>query len=362
MKKTASIVFITVLAVMSLSLTACGRTAFGVTGNTGKRITITAEKAEKNAFFLVGSLEADEGEEVVITSDLTKGMIRVEILGGFEQSIDALPDVDGDAILTADVRSTESCSGSVPAGTWYVKATCLERATGTVVIEMKAAKNEITEDIPADTGAGYGRVQSDLSDMTPELAGAYLSVVDELAARLGYEETEASEGEYLHGGFVRDWDGDGAPELCLLLKTSPRDGNGTPAYGWFPPTLYLYTVREGQALRVGECDLYFATGGREAAVAALSAGNGVQLVRWDRSEITGENEVYFLGLVNGELQQIQSPADGEEVLGADTFRAFLDALGPERVRPLLYNNSGETRIEEEANARELRAALAGAAT
>ena len=110
------------------------------------------------------------------------------------------------------------------------------------------------EDIYTVEGTDYGKIKSDFTGMTPEIAKAYLAVADEFAESLGYDEAEASQGECLHGGFVRDWDSDGTPELCLLLKTSPRDNgrrDGTPVYGWFPPTLYLYSFRNGQAVRVG---------------------------------------------------------------------------------------------------------------
>ncbi|MBQ9459738.1 MAG: hypothetical protein IJU66_07365 [Oscillospiraceae bacterium] len=198
----------------------------------------------------------------------------------------------------------------------------------------------------------HGAVKSDLSAVTPELAGAYLAVMDELSAALGYTEAEASEGECLHGGFVRDWDADGVPELCLLLKTSPRD-DGTPRYGWYPPTLYLYTVRGGEAVRAGECDLYFATGGREAIVAVLTTEGGMQYVRWDRSALADETYVGCYALENGAVRQVEAPANT-----AETAREFVDALG---AQPLLYNNSGEAGIEGAANARELRDALAARA-
>jgi hypothetical protein len=214
-------------------------------------------------------------------------------------------------------------------------------------------------------GVDYGQIRGDFSGVTPELAKAYLAVVDELSAHLGYEETEASAGECLHGGFVRDWDGDGVPELCLLLRTSPRDGggwDGTPVYGWYPPTLYLYTYRGGQAVRAGECDLYFATGGREAAVAALTSESGVRYVLWDRSAAAGETYADCFALENGAVRKTELPADAAKASGdAETARAFLDALGAGKAQLLLYNDSGEARIEGEANAKELRAALAAKA-
>ena len=213
-----------------------------------------------------------------------------------------------------------------------------------------------------DAGADYGMIKSDLSGVTPEIAAAYLSVMDDLAGHLGYEESEASGGEYLHGGFVHDWDNDGTPELCLLLRTSPRDPDswdGTPVYGWFAPTLYLYTYQDGQAVRAGECELYFGTVGREAAVAALVAESGMQYVWWERDELAEESFVSCYELVNGAMQKTEVPADlADAAQGAETAQAFLDAPGAGTAQLLLYNNSGEVKIEGGANARELRAALA----
>ena len=131
----------------------------------------------------------------------------------------------------------------------------------------------------------YGHIENDFTGMTPEIASAYLSVIDELSGHIGCDATEDAAEEYLHGGFIRDWDADGTPELCLLLRTSPREDDswdGMPVYGWYPPTLYLYTYQDGQAVRAGECDLYFGTAGREAAVIALAEEDGMKYVWWDR--------------------------------------------------------------------------------
>ena len=221
---------------------------------------------------------------------------------------------------------------------------------------------------PAADAAGpdYGQIKSDLSGMTPEIAGAYLAVVDDISAHLGYDEAEASEGEYLHGGFIRDWDCDGTPELCLLLNTSPRDSgdwDGTPVYGWYAPTFYLYTYQNGQAVLAGKYDLYFNTSGREAAVAALTSGNGMQFVLWDHDEFAAETDVDCLELNSGDVLKIKAPvevADASE--GAETAQSFLDALGAGKAQLLLYNKSGEAKIEGKANARELREALAAKAS
>lgn len=231
-----------------------------------------------------------------------------------------------------------------------------------ICVLLAACGKPAAESAPVPAPAEAEQTAQDSSGLTPEIAKAYLAVVDEIAEHLGFDEAEASEGECLYGGFVRDWDGDGTPELCLLLKTSPRDSggwDGTPLYGWYPPTLYLYAYQNGRAVLAGECDLYFATAGREAAVAALTDGNGTQLIRWDRTDLTEETYLSCLALDGGNLQNAEIPADAAAASeGAATAQAFLDALGAGRAQLLLYNCSGDARIEGEANARELRAELA----
>ncbi|MBQ3704641.1 MAG: hypothetical protein II885_18160 [Oscillospiraceae bacterium] len=137
-RRTDSII-IAVLILM-LTLTACGKSEFGVTENTGKQMTITAQNADKDAFFMVGSLDVTNGEQIVITSNLAKGSVRVEIVAASEeQSIDKLPVINGEAILTANLENRNSVSGSVAVGSYLLRATCLEKATGTIQIETKPA-------------------------------------------------------------------------------------------------------------------------------------------------------------------------------------------------------------------------------
>ena len=133
---------ITAVIILLMLLTACGKSEFGVTENTGKHMTITAVNADKGDFFIIGSLEVADGEEITAAADLTKGSIRVEIFKwADEQNADKLPTADKDAetIITANLRSTESVSGSVQPGHYSIKAVCLEKATGTVRIEAKPA-------------------------------------------------------------------------------------------------------------------------------------------------------------------------------------------------------------------------------
>ena len=124
----------------ALLLTACGKSEFGMAENTAKRMTIAADNADKKDFFMVGSLEVEDGEQIVVTSDLKKGSIRVELVGTpAEQSIDQLPEMNGEATLTAELTGTDGVSGTVPAGSYLLRATCLEKASGTVEIEVQPA-------------------------------------------------------------------------------------------------------------------------------------------------------------------------------------------------------------------------------
>lgn len=137
MRRTAVLMALLLLA---LALTACGKSVFGMTENTEKRMTITAENADKDAFFMIGTLVVDNGEQIDITSNLSDGEVRVEIVAiPEEQSIDKLPDLSDEPIITAIVHRTDGASGTVPAGDYSVKATCTKKATGTITIEVKKA-------------------------------------------------------------------------------------------------------------------------------------------------------------------------------------------------------------------------------
>ena len=137
MKRMTSFTMIIALVLSMLVLTACGKSEFGLSENTEKKMTITAENADKDSFFMVGSLEVADGEQIAITSNLTKGSVRVEIIGmPAEQSIDQIPDLNVEPTITSNLKSTDSVSGTVAAGTYMLKATCLEKATGTVLVEV----------------------------------------------------------------------------------------------------------------------------------------------------------------------------------------------------------------------------------
>ena len=132
------IALILALALSALLLTACGASEFGVIQNDPDRIVISAENADKDAFFVTGTLEVAEGQQIVAAADLEKGSIRVEIYAApeGEESVSELTEL-GDALLTGDLKADERFEGGMAAGSYLVKAICLNRATGSVEITVQ---------------------------------------------------------------------------------------------------------------------------------------------------------------------------------------------------------------------------------
>ncbi len=141
MRKSKIAALFAVMILSALMLAGCGKSEFGMTENTEKLMTITAEKADKGDFFMVGTLVVADGEQVVITPNLTKGSVRVELFGApEEQSIEEVPEFDGEPDFSLDVKGTDESTATVGTGSYMLKATCIEKATGTVQLEVKPAE------------------------------------------------------------------------------------------------------------------------------------------------------------------------------------------------------------------------------
>ena len=138
-KKRVSILMAALLAAGMLTATACGmfKNEFKCVENTEKRMTFEAVNASKGGMIMIGTLEVAEGEELEITPDLKKGMLKLEFIQE-EQSIDNLPDLDKDALITAEVSGTGTQAYGIPAGSYMVRVTVTEKAKGTVTAEIQA--------------------------------------------------------------------------------------------------------------------------------------------------------------------------------------------------------------------------------
>ncbi|MBR3346663.1 MAG: hypothetical protein IKG37_06250 [Solobacterium sp.] len=139
MKHHKTIFRIAVLTLSAVMFAACGKTEFKVIDNTEKKMVVAAENADKNSMIMTGSLEVREGEQVTVTSELTKGEVCVELyLEAEDQSIEELPELDGEPILKANLKPGEAASAEMQAGSYMVKATCLGKTSGMIVIEVKS--------------------------------------------------------------------------------------------------------------------------------------------------------------------------------------------------------------------------------
>ena len=116
MKRNKILTAIIALMISALALTACGKSEFSGNWEGEKKMSITAEKAAKGDFFMSGSLHVEEGEQIAIDANLTKGSIRVELLGApAEQSADSLPVINEEPILPTEVGMAD---GQTEAGTF----------------------------------------------------------------------------------------------------------------------------------------------------------------------------------------------------------------------------------------------------
>ena len=140
MKKLMSVVAVIVLAASMLTLVSCGKSELTGEVIDEKSMTVTASKADTGDYFVTGSLEFEEGEQLSIEPNLESGEMTIEFINGEGMdSPDELPDVSGDAQYTAFISGTNAQTVSMPAGTYMIKVTVTDKATGTVAINVVAA-------------------------------------------------------------------------------------------------------------------------------------------------------------------------------------------------------------------------------
>ena len=117
---------------------------------------------------MTGSLTAEEGDQISVSAGLEEGTVRIELYQmPEEQSAEELPELSGEPVMTADLSKADVQAGTVAPGTYMVKAIVLEKATGTVDIEVKPEDTEQWN--PAETAeeagekAGLGSFSADPS-------------------------------------------------------------------------------------------------------------------------------------------------------------------------------------------------------
>ena len=140
MKRFISIVALIVLTVSMIAMTSCGKSEFGGESVDDKHMTINAVKADTGDFFVTGSLEVEEGEQIAIDTKLESGEITVEFISaeGMDNP-DEVPDLEGEATYTAYLSGTNQQAVSFGAGSFMIKPTVTEKATGTIDITVEPA-------------------------------------------------------------------------------------------------------------------------------------------------------------------------------------------------------------------------------
>lgn len=137
MKKLWALLVVAVMA-MALVTTACGKHEFSGSVNDEKSMTVTATNADTDEFFMTGTLEVEKGETIKITPALEKGSVKLEFVSAEgNDDIDEIPEGDGAAVITADVSGTDAQEFTDAAGSFMVKATVTEKATGTIDIVVE---------------------------------------------------------------------------------------------------------------------------------------------------------------------------------------------------------------------------------
>ena len=140
MKKLFSISAVIVLAATMLAMVSCGKSE--LTGETidDKSMTITASRADTGDFFATGSLVFEEGEQLSIEPNLESGEMTIEFISaeGMDNP-DELPELDGEAQYTAFISGTNAQKVSMPSGSYMIKVTVTDKATGSVAINVVGA-------------------------------------------------------------------------------------------------------------------------------------------------------------------------------------------------------------------------------
>ena len=140
MKRILTVAAIALIAAGMIAMTSCKASEFVFSGESEKLMTMEAKNAGNGASSLLGGLEVDEGEQIMISSDIEKGAVLLEVFGGpEEQSIDELPEPEGDPVMTLNAEGKESVSGEVGEGYYFVRATVTKKATGTARVEVVPA-------------------------------------------------------------------------------------------------------------------------------------------------------------------------------------------------------------------------------
>ena len=133
MKRLVPFLAAVLLAVCVPLLSACGKSEIGTTDITDKSVTIEAVSAAKGSALLTGPVTVEEGEALLIDSELEKGGLKIAFLPAEEYSDkEKLPDMNSEPLLEAEVSGSGQQQLTIGTGSYMVRVSVTKKATGRV--------------------------------------------------------------------------------------------------------------------------------------------------------------------------------------------------------------------------------------
>ncbi len=130
-----------VLVLLTIMLTGCAKSDFGVMNNGDSKVEIVAENAAKDSFGSTGVFTVNEGDIVLVEPNLKKGAITIQLIP-FEGADDINTDMEnfstqGEPELELDILGTEPVECYPSAGDYMINALVTDKASGSVVLRTE---------------------------------------------------------------------------------------------------------------------------------------------------------------------------------------------------------------------------------
>lgn len=139
-------VIVTVLMLAMLMMTGCSSSEFGLVVNDDNTAVVTAENAGEDDSSSAGTITVGENQQISVeASEGAEGTLQLDFIAEGELSEDADADELAEALeaaptLTLVVEGEQSTSGPIPAGDYLIKASSLDKLTGTYTISVTDMK------------------------------------------------------------------------------------------------------------------------------------------------------------------------------------------------------------------------------
>ena len=146
--KNIKVIFAAAVAAFVLIMAGCGKveetsSEMSLNMSNEKNAVITLDKSSKDLAATSGTFVVDDGEQLLVEPALTgDSKILISFIASPDEGIDQLPDVEGDSVLDLEVDGTDSFNCYVDPGSYMLKVTVLNEATGTVTLSAEAMETD----------------------------------------------------------------------------------------------------------------------------------------------------------------------------------------------------------------------------